>query len=476
MIMLPVKSRLTNGLRAIAISAATVIWLGASSQARAENLADALASAYNHSGLLEQNRALLRAADEDVAIAVAALRPIINWSADITRSFGRTSLSTGTVGIQQTEVNLGISASLLLYDFGRTEFQIDAAKETVLATRDALVSVEQQVLLRAVQAYMNVRRNSRFVSLRENNLRLIRQELRAAKDRFEVGEVTRTDVALAEARLAAARSGLAIAQGELVQSVEEFRAAMGRKPGNLQAPRRAPNLSGDVEAAKAVAVRKHPDMLKAQRDISAAELLMKAADAAKKPTVSLVGRLGAGEEVYGDDYSRTGSVGVQVTGPIYQGGALTATKRKAQAQRDGLRARLHVVRLQVMQNVGNAYAQLRATRASVIANQEQVRAARVAFRGVREEATLGARTTLDVLDAEQDLLDAEANLISAEADVMIASYAVLASMGELTAKDLRLNVQTYDPAAYYNLVKDAPIEGSKQGKQLDRVLKALGKE
>ena len=458
------------------VSVAAVMWLGVAPQARAETLADALVDAYNHSGLLDQNRAVLRAADEDVAIAVSALRPVLNWTADITRTFGRTNTTLGTVGIQQTDVNLGISASLLLYDFGRSNFQIDATKETVLATRDALVSIEQQVLLRAVQAYMNVRRNSQFVSLRENNLRLIRQELRAAKDRFEVGEVTRTDVALAEARLAEARSGLAFAQGDLLQSVEEFRVAVGRKPANLKAPRRAPKLSGNVDAAKSVAVRKHPDMLKAQRDISAAELNMKAADAAKKPTVSLVGKLGAGEEVYGDDFSRTGSVGVQVTGPIYQGGALTATKRKAQAQRDGLRARLHIVRHQVMQDVGNAYARLRAARAGVTSSQQQVRASRVAFRGVREEAKLGARTTLDVLDAEQDLLDAEANLISAEADVFIAAYAVLAAMGELTAKDLRLNVQTYDPAAYYNLVKDAPIEGSKQGKQLDRVLKALGKE
>ena len=458
------------------VSVAAVMWLGVAPQARAETLADALVDAYNHSGLLDQNRAVLRAADEDVAIAVSSLRPVLNWTADITRTFGRTNTTLGTVGIQQTDVNLGISASLLLYDFGRSNFQIDATKETVLATRDALVSVEQQVLLRAVQAYMNVRRNSQFVSLRENNLRLIRQELRAAKDRFEVGEVTRTDVALAEARLAEARSGLAFAQGDLLQSVEEFRAAVGRKPANLKAPSRAPKLSGNVDAAKSVAVRKHPDMLKAQRDISAAELNMKAADAAKKPTVSLVGKLGAGEEVYGDDFSRTGSVGVQVTGPIYQGGALTATKRKAQAQRDGLRARLHIVRHQVMQDVGNAYARLRAAQSGVTSSQQQVRASRVAFRGVREEAKLGARTTLDVLDAEQDLLDAEANLISAEADVFIAAYAVLSAMGELTAKDLKLNVQTYDPAAYYNLVKDAPVEGSKQGKQLDRVLKALGKE
>ena len=444
--------------------------------ARAESLADTLVSAYNHSGLLEQNRALLRAADEDVALAVSSLKPILNWSADITRTFGRNRGFSGTVNSSSTDVNLGIVASLLLYDFGRSNFQIDATKETVLATRQNLISVEQDVLLRAVQAYMNVRRNSRFVTLRENNLRLIRQELRAARDRFDVGEVTRTDVALAEARLASAQSGLAASQGDLLQSIEEFRAATGRKPGALRAPSRIPKLLGDVEAAKAIAVRRHPDMIKAQHDIASAEMTILAASAAMKPKVNLAGRLGAGEEIDGSDFSRTGSIGIEVTGPIYQGGALSATKRKAMAQRDALRAALHLVRHQVMQNVGNAYALLNAARASVVASQQEVRAARVAFRGVREEAKLGARTTLDVLDAEQDLLDAEANLISAEADVLIASYTVLSSMGELTAKDLRLDVQSYDPVAYYNLVKDSPTEKSKQGKQLDRVLEALGKE
>ncbi|WP_371227189.1 TolC family outer membrane protein [Roseovarius sp. 2305UL8-3] len=461
-------------MKSAMLGAAVALCLAA--PVRGETIADALAAAYNNSGLLEQNRALLRAADEDVAIATSRLRPILNWTADLTRTFGKTSTSNRRTGIRSTDANIGITASLLLYDFGRTEFQIGASQETVLATRQALVSVEQQVLLRAVQAYMNVRRNSRFVSLRENNLRLLNQELRAARDRFEVGEVTRTDVALAEARLASAQSGLAAAQGDLLQAIEEFRSAVGRKPGSLQVPRRIPNLKGDVEAAKAVAVRKHPDILRAQRDIAAAELNILAADAAMKPSLSLTGRLAAGEEVYGDDYSRTGSVGLSVTGPIYQGGALSATKRRAMAQRDNLRAQLHLVRLDVMQNVGNAYASLRAARAGVAASQQEVRAARVAFEGVREEAKLGARTTLDVLDSEQDLLDAEANLISAEADAFIASYAVLSAMGELTAKDLRLNVQTYDPTAYYNLVRTAPVAKSRQGRQLDKVLESLGKK
>ncbi|SLN38803.1 Outer membrane efflux protein BepC precursor [Roseovarius litorisediminis] len=450
--------------------------VGSPSVARAETLADALASAYTHSGLLDQNRALLRAADEGVAQAVSRLRPIIDWSSDMTRNFGRTKNLGRITSTGSTDVNLGITASLLLYDYGQTKFSIEAAKETVLATRQTLISIEQQVLLRAVQAYMNVIRNGEFVALRESNLRLLRQELRAAQDRFDVGEVTRTDVAQAEARLAAAQSGLAAAQGDLVQAIEEFRAAIGRKPGKLKTPTRLPSLSDKVDAAKQAAVRRHPDLLKAQHDVATADLNILVADAAMKPSVNLTGRLGAGKELGDDDNARTGSFGVQVTGPIYRGGQLSAAKRQAMAQRDAQRGALHLARLQVEQDVGNAYANLRATRASRDSSQEQVRAATVAFRGVREEAKLGARTTLDVLDAEQELLDARANLISADADVYIAAYAVLAAMGQLTAKDLNLGVQTYDANAYFDLVKDAPTPASKQGQKLDRVLRALNKD
>lgn len=444
--------------------------------AGAETLADTLAGAYEHSGLLEQNRALLRAADEGVARIVSELRPIISWTADATRSFGKTRTSGITRGFESNDVNVGLSLDLLLYDFGRTHMRIEAAKETVLATREALRALEQQVLLRAVAAYMNVRRTSELVSVRQNNLRLLREELRAAKDRFEVGEVTRTDVAIAEARLAAAQSGLAAAQGDLTQAIEEYRNVVGHKPGQLRGPGPLPRLSGDIEQAKAIAVRKHPDMLKAQHDVAAAELTVAAAAAAMKPRINLSTRLGAGEEIDGSDYSRTGSIGVTVSGPIYRGGFLSSAKRQAMAQRDAARGALHTARRQVVEDVGNAYANLLAAQAGRRASEEQVRAARVAFRGVREEAKLGARTTLDVLDAEQELLDAQANLIAAETELYIAAYTVLETIGELTARDLRLNVQLYDPQAYYDLVKDAPVPLSPQGKKLDRVLRALGKE
>lgn len=469
---------MTTGLKTLARTAALAATLSVavSGMSKAETLAQTLVDAYEHSGLLDQNRALLRAADENVAQILAGLRPIINYTADLTRSFGENQSSTFAISSTSTSVNVGIGVSLLLYDGGSTRLQLDSAKESVLATRQALISVEQQVLLRAIVAYQDVLRNQEFVSLRDNNLRLLSQELRAANDRFEVGEVTRTDVAQAEARLASARSEFAAAEGDLEQARQEFRAAVGRLPGTLSAPRQLPNLSGNIDEATAIAVRSHPDILQAQRDVAAAELNIRVAKAATRPNVSLQGNLSAGEDLDDDDFNRNGTVGVQVTGPIYQGGLLSSVTRQARANRDASLGNLHEVRRRIVQDVGNAYAILRATRASRTASREAVRAAEVAFAGVREEATLGARTTLDVLDAEQELLDSRATLISVEADVVIAAYSVLSSIGQLTAKDLNLDVQTYDPAAYYNLVKDAPVAISPQGQKLDRILRALGKE
>lgn len=446
--------------------------------ASAETLADALAAAYNNSGLLEQNRALLRAADEDVAATVSRLRPIINWTADVTHDYTRspTVPGPGSTRNGDTDLNAGITAQLLLYDFGRVRFQIEAAKESVLATRQALIGIEQQVLLRAVQAYMNVQRNYQFVALRESNVRLIRESLRAARDRFDVGEVTRTDVSQAEARLASAQSALAAARGDLSRAVEEYIAAIGNKPGRLATPRQAPTITRDEETAKQVALRAHPDILKAQHDVSTAELNVQAAEAAMAPTINLNGSVGVNRELSGSSFGDRASVGIGISGPIYQGGLLSSTKRRAIALRDAQRGALHTTAYSVAQNVGNAYAVLQSAQAVLRSSEEQVRAARVAFEGVREEARLGARTTLDVLNAEQEYLDARTNRISARVDVFIASYAVLEATGNLTVRDLNLAVQTYDPAAYYNLVKNAPARYSTQGQKLDRVIRALGKE
>lgn len=445
-----------------------------SPSAFAQSLADTLIGAYKHSGLLEQNRAVLRAADEDVAQAVALLRPTLDYTARYSYSYAHNNFSGSS---NDDGGSVGLTAGLMIYDFGRTRLAIDAAKETVLATRDALVGIEQDVLLRGLVAHMNVRRSREFVSLAENSVRLISEELRAARDRFEVGEVTRTDVSLAEARLASARSTLAAAQGSLAQAREEYRAAVGVYPSNPGAPGALPSTAASLEVARDIAVRSHPDMSQAKRSVTVAEINIARADTAKLPTVRAFGEL---SHSFGDiavgDVRQDASVGLSLSGPIYQGGALASVSRQAIANRDAARGSLHFVRHSLGLEVGNAWSSILVAEARVTAGTQQVRAAQEAFDGTREEAQLGARTTLDVLDAEQDLLDAQAELVSAQIDVYIATYQLLSSMGLMTVDHLNLGIPTYDPVAYYNAVKDAPAGLSKQGKDLDRVLRAIGKE
>lgn len=428
----------------------------------ADTLRDTLRNAYNHSGLLIQNRALLRAADEDVAQATTALRPIVGWTA-------RYSYNSTSFG-DPNQLTAGIGVDWLLYDFGRSQLAVEAVKETVLGTRQSLVSIEQDVLLRAVSAHLNYRRTVEFASLRAANVQLIQQELRAARDRFEVGEITRTDVALAEARLASARAGLAAAQGDRARAVGEYMAAVGRKPNRLTSPGALPGLPRSLDAAIARARKTHPALKQVQHSIAAAELSIQRAQLATRPSVSASASLGLTDT---SGVGLTRNLSVTASGPIYSGGALASTTRKAMAQRDATRAQLHVVRHGIDQQVRNAFVLLDVARASGEASERQIRAARVAFRGVREEASLGARTTLDVLNAEQELLDARAGRISASVDEQIAAYTILASMGVLTAKDLQLGVKIYDPSEYYNLVKDAPAARSAQGQALDRVLKGI---
>ncbi|WP_019954467.1 TolC family outer membrane protein [Yoonia vestfoldensis] len=436
--------------------------------AKAETLADALAAAYANSGLLDQNRALLRAADENVAQSVAATLPVLNWAISTSRTYN--SATPAPAPQRTSSTTARIAGALTIYDGGANRLAIEAQKEIVLSTRQSLRSVEQDVLLRAVQAYMNVRREREFVELRQNNLRLITQELQAARDRFEVGEVTRTDVSLAEARLAGSQSLLAAAQGNLAQSIEEYRAAVGSAPSGSGVAAPAPVLQS-LQEAKAFAVRNHPAVLEVQHSVAAAELSIQRGEAALRPTLSLDTFVAVDEE-----WNESAQIGLSLGGPIYSGGAISSQIRQLQANRDASRAGLHLARIGIEQQVGNAYAALQVARASAQASEQQISAARIAFEGVREEASLGSRTTLDVLNAEQELLDARANRIAADVDEVIASYAVLSAMGLLTADHLQLPVQQYDVTAYYNLVNGAPTATSSQGEALDRVLEALTRE
>ncbi|MEM1233352.1 MAG: TolC family outer membrane protein [Pseudomonadota bacterium] len=430
----------------------------------AHTINETLAEAYRHAGLLDKNRAILRAADESVAQAVATLRPVIDYAVSYTYTDGPGALFPGS------RTAYRIRSSFTLFDFGNRRLGVEAQKEFVLATRQALTGAEQQVLGAASNAFFDVLEASANVALRQNNVRLITQEKRAAEDRFEVGEVTRTDVALAESRLASARANLAAAQGDLARANAAYEEAVGSPAHTLTQPTSFPPIPDSPATARSIARSTHPDILAAQHAIKVAEIAVDRAQLNTYPTLS--GSVTHNFDV-DNSFDRDSTLSLEFGGPIYQGGRLDSAIRIERADLDQARADLHIARHAIDEAVAIAYANLAVARASRVASEEQIRAATVAFRGIREEATLGARTTLDVLDAEQELLDARQNRLSAVTSEFKAIYGVLSAIGRLTAKDLGLPVQLYDPAEYYNLVKNAPTTESPQGKALDRVLQRI---
>jgi len=433
--------------------------------AGADTLRDALADAYRNSDLLEQNRYLLRISDEGVAQQIAALRPVLSFAAQ-SRYNGQT---------QTTASTLSLTAELVLYNSGGRRAGIAAAREAVLSARQQLVALEQQVLLDAVTAYMNVWRDLQVVEVRESNVRVLTQQLRAAEDRFEVGEDTRTDVAQAEAQLASARSALAAAYGSVEISRELFALTVGRAPGNLVGPGNLPPLPSDEAAADALARQVHPDVLALQHQVSADEFNLAEARADYGPTISLGAE--RGETFGGVNEGTSSSITLSLNQTIYRGGQLASLERVALATLSASQFSLNQqVRLN-LQAVGNAYAGLRIASAQSLASDQAIRAAQLAFDGVREEASLGARTTLDVLDAEQDLLDARIGRIEAQTDIYTASYRILSAAGLLTVDHLDLPVPRYDPSDYADAYSDAPARiQSPQGDRLDAVLNRLGRD
>lgn len=432
--------------------------------AQSDTLTDALIAAYNNSHLLDQNRALVRAADEGVAQSVAALRPVLSFILGATYSQTNTPVNTDTI-----TASAGLQARLNVYDSGSNKLAVEAAKESVLSARAGLLNIEQAVLRNAVAAYADVRSASENVALGQSNVRLITEQLRAARDRFEVGEVTRTDVSQAESSLALAQSNLVAAEGALVRARESYRAEVGRYPTALTGVPRMPTLPASLNEARAIAVRTHPAVLAAQHDVKVAELNEARARAARGPSISATA-----SATRIDGGVNSGSVGLELSQTLYSGGALASAERQAIANRESSRAAMLRTVQQVEQNVANAWADLAVSQAQITSSDKRIRAAQLAFDGTREEARLGSRTTLDVLDAQQDLLDAQTARVTAETSLFNAHYALLQSVGLLTVEHLGLGIPTYDPAAYYNSVKSAPAR-SPQGAKLDRVLKGVGR-
>jgi outer membrane protein len=336
------------------------------------------------------------------------------------------------------------------------------AKATVRAARAQLHSFEQQTLLDAVTQYFNVIRDKRTVEISRNNVTVLQRELEAAQDRFRVGEITRTDVAQAEARLSQAQTGLISAEAALVASQTAYASAIGHPPGALEAQPTLPPLPESEISAQAVAARNNPTLMSAVETQKASSAATSQAWGALLPSVSVVGSANYSEaesaqsalDPFGSTIITTvpvkrrgESVLLQARVPIYQAGAEYAGIRQAKQTDSQNRLLVAQTKRDLEEQVSNAWEQLRSAKASIASTQQQVNANEIAYEGVRQEAEVGSRTTLDVLNAEQELLNSQVALVRSQRDEYVAAYGLLAAVGQLTAKDLKLPVKIYDPKA-----------------------------
>jgi outer membrane protein len=422
----------------------------------AETLESALARAYVNNPTLNAQRANVRATDENVAQAKSGYRPQVNASADVGRTFTESDRGFGSSINRLTPRGVGLQIDQSLFNGYRTENSVRQAESGVLSSRETLNNNEQNTLFDAASAYMNVLRDTAILDLQRNNVEVIDEQLRQTRDRFNVGEVTRTDVAQAEARIAASRSQQSLAEANLRSSIAQYRQVVGVEPRQL-APGRPLDriLPRSVNAALGVALNEHPAIKAAQHGVDVAELQVKIEQGALAPQVGVRGAVSQryDNQVTGDS-ALSASVVAQLSVPIYDGGQASAATRQAKETAGQRRLEADSIRDQVRAAIVSSWGQLEAARAQIEAAQAQIDAAETALSGVREEARVGQRTTLDVLNAQQELLNARVNLITAQRDRVVASYAVAQAMGRLNSRSLGLAVNHYSPKIHYEQVKD----------------------
>ncbi len=434
-----------------------------------ETLAGALARAYTNTPELNAQRANLRALDELVPQALSGYRPRITASADIGRTFTESvTPGFGSVSGQRvaparwgptTRFRRAASACRWTRPCSngfRTENSTRSAESQVLGARETLRNVEQNVLLAAATAYMNVLRDTALLNLQRNNVEVLEEQLRQTRDRFRVGEVTRTDVAQAESRLALARSQASAAEGNLRSSIAVYRQRVGVEPRRLSPGQPVENLiPKSIETAIDNALKNHPAIIASLHGVDAQQLQVKVVESELYPTVTISGALSQRyEAAQSDSESRSASVVARLTVPIYEGGQVYSRVRQAKETLGERRIQVDQQRDVVRQAVVASWSGLQSAKAQIVASQAQVAAAEIALAGVREEAKVGQRTTLDVLNSQQELLTARSNLVVAQRDRIVASYNVLASTGRLSAQVLALRTQVYNPKVHFDQVRD----------------------
>lgn len=428
---------------------------GVTGLAHAETLEEALASAYRTNPTLLAKRAELRATDEGIASARSGYRPTVKLQGDAGRSHSETRAQTGRDKDTFNPRGVALSAVQPLYTGGRTDAEIRAAESAVQAGRADLQATEQGVMLNAVTAYLDVLRDLSEIELNINNERVVAKQLEAARNRFEVGEVTRTDVAQAEARLAQARADRVAAEGNLVASRSAYREVMGDLPGQLEWPEPPPSLPASEDAARELAAKANPAIVLAEFGERGARERIDVARSTLMPKIELRGDLSQGYDRSSlFERESAATIKAQISVPLYQSGAEHAEVRRSKQVAGQRRLELDGARRAVFNEVTQAWEALATAQARGAALTSQIEAAKAALDGVQQEADVGLRTTLDVLDAEQELFAAQVNAVRARRDEYAAGYRVKSSVGELTAERLDLAVERYDVGGHYGLVRD----------------------
>lgn len=444
----------------LAAASAAVLMVGMVGSAYAETLPEAIAMAYQSNPTLLSQRAQLRAQEEAYEQARGGARPSL--------SLGGTSRYNdpqgGSIGTYSTN-SANLTASQAIYTGGRTAGAMRVAEAQVLAARQGLRRVEASVMQTVIQAYIDVRRDSASLNIRRENVAVLKRQLDEAKARFDVGEITKTDVNQALARYAGAKALLAAAEAQLAASRAAYTANIGQAPGDLAPEPDLTQLPASVDLAFNTAERNSPVLLQADYTEQASNARVAAARAERMPNLSVQAQLaftdqsqvlsqasglGSGSGHYDRDFTAA----AVLTQPLLAGGVINSRVRQAVELNTSDRLQLDFARRSVVQAVSQAWAQLLATRSSILANEEQVRATQIAFEGTKQENQVGLRTTLDVLNAEQELRNAELALVNARRDSYLAGAQLLNAMGALEIRTLNTSVAPYDDKSRFNRRKN----------------------
>jgi outer membrane protein len=445
------------GCTAASIAFAGALAIGAAG-ASAETLDGALVKAYHNNPTLNAQRAATRVVDDRVPQALSGFRPQVSADADVGTVWSRTRTKAGVVtGSTINPSGYGLSVTQNVFNGFRTVNQTRSAEAQVRGAREGLRNTEQNVLLDAVIAYMDVLRDGAIVELQQQNLQALREQQRATRDRFDVGELTRTDVAQSDARVAQAESELTAAQARLNASRAAYRRDIGVDPIRLAPARPVENLVPNVlEAALAAGEEQHPALAASRHGVDAASLLVKVAEGELLPVVSVQGTVSRDHDPSATvDKTTSASLFGRLTVPLYQGGGEYSRIRESKETLGQRRLESDVTRDQVRAAVVQSFGLLSAARFQVEAARAQVNAAQIALNGVREEFRVGQRTTLDVLNAQAELVSARSALITAQRDRVVNSYSLLAATGRLNVAELRLKTEAYEPEVHYNQVRDS---------------------